>query len=67
MINKISSSKTNLYNNYLSQKPNKPGNNQNRASMKANLDSTQLNAQQNKLMMLRQQEEMIKAIDNEEE
>ena len=53
MINKILSLKTNLYNDYLSEKPKKPRNNQNRANMKVNSDSTQLNAQQNKLMMLR--------------
>ena len=54
IINKISSSKTNLYNDYLSEKLKKPGNNQNKASMRVNSDSIQLNAQQNKLTMLRQ-------------
>ena len=46
MINKFSSSKTNLYNDYLSEKPKEPGNNQNKASMEVNLDSIQLNTQQ---------------------
>ena len=38
------SSKTNLYDNYLSKKSKKLGKNQNRVSMKVNSDSTQLNA-----------------------
>ena len=46
MINNISSSKKNLYIDYLSEKPKEPGNNQNKASMEVNSDSTQLNAQQ---------------------
>ena len=53
MINKKSSSKTNLYDSYLSKKSKKPGKNQNRASMKVNSDSTQLNARQNKLPILK--------------
>ena len=36
----------NLYNDYLSEKPKKPRNNQNKASMEVNYHSTQLNAQQ---------------------
>lgn len=71
MINKTSYLKTNLYSDHLSEKPKKPGSKQNRASVKVNSDSTQPNAQQNKLMMLKQHEEMIKiktkTSDNEKE
>ena len=38
-----------------------------RASMKVNPDPTQLNAQQNKLTMLKQQDEILKTGDNEGE